>query len=87
MSWEKILMLVVIIGAIICMIASFIKTDYVVGFLSGLSVIVPAVIWYSDDKENQKRDRQIAKQEENYRLHDQILETKADADQGFFDMD
>lgn len=87
MNWKKLLMLVVIIGAIICMIASFIKTDYVVGILSGLTVIVPAVIWYSDDKENQKRDRQIAKQEENYRLHDQILETKADADQGFFDMD
>ena len=85
MNWKKELMLVVILGAVICMVFSFVNGQYVVGALSGLTVIVPTVIWYSDDKENQKRDRQIAKQEENYRLHEQILETKADADQGFYD--
>lgn len=78
-------MLLVIIGAIICMITSFIKGDYVVGALSGLTVIVPAVIWYSDDKENQNRDRMLAEQEEKQQLHDEILATKADADQGFYD--
>ena len=78
-------MLVVIIGAIICMIASFIKGDYVVGVLSGLTVIVPAVIWYSDDKENQNRDRQLSQQERDIRIHDQVLDSKADRDQGFYD--
>lgn len=86
MNWKKLLMLVVIIGAIICMIASFIKGDYVVGALSGLTVIVPAVIWYSDDKENQNRDRQLAEQERDLRIHDQVLDSKADRDQGFYDM-
>ena len=85
MNWKKVLMLVVIIGAIICMIASFIKGDYVVGVLSGLTVIVPAVIWYSDDKENQNRDRQLSQQERDIRIHDQVLDSKADRDQGFYD--
>lgn len=34
MNWKKGLMLVVIIGAIMCMIASIVKGDYVVGTLS-----------------------------------------------------
>ena len=86
MSWKKSLMCIVIIGAILCMIASFVKGDYVVGTLSGLTVIVPAVIWYSDDKENQIRDRQLADQERDLRIHDQVLDAKADRDQGFFDI-
>lgn len=85
MNWKKVLMFIVIIGAIICMIASFIKGDYVVGVLSGLTVIVPAVIWYSDDKENLNRDRQLAEQERDIRIHDQVLDSKADRDQGFYD--
>ena len=78
MNWKKFLMFLVIFGAIICMVLSFIKGDYVVGALSGLTVIVPAVIWYSDDKENQSRDRQLAKQERDLRIHDQVLDSKAD---------
>ena len=69
-------MFIVIIGAIICMIASFIKGDYVVGVLSGLTVIVPAVIWYSGDKENRNCDRQLAGQERDIRIHDQALTQK-----------
>lgn len=58
------------------MIASFIKGDYVVGVLSGLTVIVPAVIWYSGDKENRNCDRQLAGQERDIRIHDQALTQK-----------
>ena len=86
MNWKKILMLVVIIGAIMCMIASIVKGDYLVGILSGLTVIVPAVIWYSDEKENQNRDRLLAKQERNLSIHDQVLDSKADKDQGYYDI-
>lgn len=86
MNWKKGLMLVVILGAVICMVISFVNGQYVVGALSGLTVIVPAVIWYSDDKENQDRDRQLAEQERDLRIHDQVLDSKADKDQGFYDM-
>ncbi|UKK67553.1 hypothetical protein L6466_13460 [Prevotella communis] len=58
-NWKKILMLLVIIGAIICAIISFLDKQYVVGVLSGLTVIVPVIIWFSDDKDNQVRDEKI----------------------------
>lgn len=58
-NWKKLLMLLVIIGALACAIISFYDRQYVVGFLSGLTVIVPVIIWFSDDKENQVRDNKI----------------------------
>lgn len=85
MNWKKFLMSIVILGAIGCMVISFVKKDIVVGVLSGLTVIVPAVIWYSDDKENRNRDRQLIEPEKNLHIHEQVLETKADAEQGFYD--
>lgn len=85
MNWKKCLMLVVILGGIACMVLSFVKGEWVVGVLSGLTVIVPAVIWYSDDKENQMRDKILAEQEEINIIQDQVLESKADAEQGFYD--
>ena len=61
-NWKKFLMAFVIAGAVVCMILSFVNEkniQYVVGILSGLTVIVPAVIWYSDGKENEARDKKI----------------------------
>ena len=57
--WKKALMLLVFLGGIACMIASFQNEDYIVGCLSCLTVIIPVIIWFSDDKENQKRDERI----------------------------
>ena len=61
-NWKKLLMAVVIAGAVVCMILSFVdekNIQYIVGVLSGLTVIVPAVIWYSDGKDNEARDKKI----------------------------
>ena len=61
-NWKKLLMAVVIAGAVVCMILSFVDEEniqYIVGVLSGLTVIVPAVIWYSDGKDNEARDKKI----------------------------
>ena len=91
MSWKKILMLIVIFGGIVCMILSFLDIDakynkYVVGVLSGLTVIVPAVIWYSDGKENERRDNTLAKHEDSLTWHDVEISKKANSDQGFYDI-
>ena len=91
MSWKKILMLIVIVGGIVCMILSFLDIDakynkYVVGVLSGLTVIVPAVIWYSDGKDNERRDNTLAKHEDSLTWHDAEISKKANSDQGFYDI-
>ena len=82
-------MLIVIIGGIACMILSFLDigaeyNKYVVGVLSGLTVIVPAVIWYSDSKENANRDDRINLQDKILGQAVNDLNKKADADQGCY---
>ena len=91
MSWKKILMLIVIFGGIVCMILSFLDIDakynkYILGVLSGLTVIVPAVIWYSDGKDNERRDNTLAKHEDSLTWHDAEISKKADSDLGFYDI-
>lgn len=71
------------------MILSFLDIDtkfnkYIVGVLSGLTVIVPAVIWYSDSKENKYRDERISLQDEVLGKTVDDLNKKADADQGIY---
>lgn len=89
MNWKKVLMLIVIVGGIACMILSFLDIGteynrYVVGVLSGLTVIVPAVIWYSDSKENENRDEHIKLQDEILGQAVDDINKKADADQGVY---
>ena len=62
------------------------SSKYVVGVLSGLTVIVPAVIWYSDGKDNERRDNTLAKHEDSLTWHDAEISTKANSDQGFYDI-
>ena len=82
-------MLIVIVGGIGCMVLSLIDlgteyNKYIVGLLSGLTVIVPAVIWYSDSKENETRDDRINLQDEILGKAVDDLNKKADAEQGFY---
>ena len=72
------------------MILSFIDigteyNKYVVGVLSGLTVIVPAVIWYSDSKENESRDNRINLQDEILGQAVDELSKKADSGQCLYD--
>ena len=88
-SWKKVLMLIVIVGGIGCMVLSLIDlgteyNKYIVGLLSGLTVIVPAVIWYSDSKENETRDDRINLQDEILGKAVDDLNKKADAEQGIY---
>lgn len=89
MIWKKILMLIVIVGGVACMILSFMDIDakynkYILGVLSGLTVIVPAVIWYYDSKENENRDDRINLQDEILGKAVDDLDKKADAEQGVY---
>ena len=91
MIWKKILMSIVIVGGVTCMILSFMDIDakynkYILGVLSGLTVIVPAVIWYSDGKDNERRDNTLAKHEDSLTWHDAEISKKANSDQGFYDI-
>lgn len=86
MNWKSLLMLFVILGALACMIISFLKGEYVVGFLSGLTVVAPAVIWYSDNRENRKRDRQLEVHDNSLKWHEHEISKKADSEQGFYDV-
>ena len=79
-------MLIVIIGGLSCMIISFVQGQYVVGFLSGLTIIVPAVIWYSDGKDNERRDITLAKHDDSLTWHEAEISKKANNDQGFYDI-
>ncbi len=89
MIWKKILMSIVIVGGVTCMILSFMDIDakynkYILGVLSGLTVIVPAVIWYYDNKENEYRDDRIKLQDEILSKAVDDLHKKADAEQGVY---
>lgn len=91
MIWKKILMSIVIVGGVTCMILSFMDIDakynkYILGVLSGLTVIVPAVIWYSDGKDNERRDNTLAKHEDSLTWHDAEISKKANSDLGFYDI-
>ena len=88
-NWKKVLMLIVIVGGIMCMVLSLLDigaeyNKYIVGLLSGLTVIVPAVIWYSDSKENENRDDRINLQDEILGKAVDDLNKKADAEQGVY---
>jgi hypothetical protein len=52
--------------------------------LSGLTIIVPAVIWYYDSKENEYRDDRINLQDEILGKAVDDLNKKADAEQGVY---
>lgn len=89
MIWKKILMSIVIVGGVTCMILSFMDIDakynkYILGVLSGLTVIVPTVIWYYDNKENEYRDDRIKLQDEILGKAVDDLHKKADAEQGVY---
>ena len=64
-DWKKFLMLIVIIGGLVCMLLSFVNEQVVTGIISFLTVLVPVVIWFSDDKENQERDDKFIKLKED----------------------
>lgn len=53
MSRKKGCIIMVIVGAIICMIIEFACKEYYAGVLSGLTIIVPVAIWFVDKKENE----------------------------------
>lgn len=77
-------MLIVIVGALICALISFFRKEYVVGVLSFLTVVVPAIIWFSDCKENKNRDNQINQHGEKLEQTNEKLNNKADSDQGTY---
>lgn len=56
-------MLIVFFGVLVCMILSFKEKNYIVGVLSGLTVMIPVIIWFSDAKDNEGRDKKLAKHE------------------------
>ena len=71
------------------MILSFMDIDakynkYILEVLSGLTAIVPAVIWYYDSKENEYRDDHINLQDEILGKAVGDLNKKADAEQGVY---
>lgn len=57
-------MSVVIIGGLVCMTISFVDGQVITGIISFLTVLVPVVIWFSDDKDNQHRDDKFLKLKE-----------------------
>ncbi len=79
-------MSIVILGGIACMILSFKEGQYVVGVLSALTIIVPSVIWYSDGKDNDKRDQLLERHDDSLTWHEAEISKKANNDQGFYDV-
>ena len=58
------------------------------GLTKWVSRTVPLILERnkSDEKDNQNRGKLLAKQERDLLIHDQVLDSKADRDQGCFDM-
>ena len=77
-------MILVAFGAIGCMIASFVKGDFVVGILAALTVLIPVIIWFSDDNENKQRDEIINEHTNSLTWHGAEINKKADAEQGVY---